>query len=247
MYLNFNKLSQMQSKNIKLCIVTLFLIGLTDLQGQTVKDIDGNGYETVTIGTQVWMAENLKTTKYGNGDSIGTTTPATLNITAEKTPKYQWSYGGEESNVATYGRLYTWYAATDSRNVCPTDWHVPTDAEWSTSTDYLTNNGYGYKGSASEITKSMAATSGWTTNSIEGNVGNDLKSNNRSGYSAFAGGYRYGNGLFNGFGSYAYWWSDTENYAATAWFRNLSDHRNDVYRDSSSKQNGISIHCLRNR
>jgi len=237
----------MQRKNVILFAITLFCIGLTELQSQTVKDIDGNIYKTVTIGIQVWMAENLKTTKYNIGDSIGTTTPATLDITTEKTPKYQWSYGGDESNVATYGRLDTWYAATNSRNVCPTGWHVPTDAEWSTLTDYLTNNGYGYKGSVREITKSMAATSGWTTNSIEGNVGNDQMRNNKSGFSAFAGGYRYGNGSFNGFGSYVHWWTAIEVYAPIAWYLSLSDNRNDVYRDSSSKQNGISVRCLQNK
>ena len=103
----------------------------------TVTDIDGNVYNTVTIGTQVWMKENLKVTKYRNGDAIGITTPATLDIWGETSPRYQWAYDGNESNVATYGRLYTWYAVTDSRGVCPTGWHVPTDSEWTTLTDYL--------------------------------------------------------------------------------------------------------------
>ena len=95
----------------------------------TVTDIDGNVYHTVTIGTQVWMVENLKTTKYRNGVAIGTTTPATLSILSESLPtKYQWAYGGNESNVAIYGRLYTWYTVTDSRNIAPTGWHVSTDA-----------------------------------------------------------------------------------------------------------------------
>ena len=76
-----------------------------------IKDADGNVYTSVTIGTQVWMKENLKTTKYGNGDLIGTTTPATLDISLESTPKYQWAYEGNESNVNTYGRLYTWYCS----------------------------------------------------------------------------------------------------------------------------------------
>ena len=94
----------------------------------SLQDIDGNVYDnTVTIGTQIWMTENLRTTRYSNGDSIGTTT---LDISGESTPKYQWAYDGNESNVATYGRLYTWYAVTDSRNVCPVGWHVPSDAEW---------------------------------------------------------------------------------------------------------------------
>jgi uncharacterized protein (TIGR02145 family) len=83
----------------------------------TIRDIDGNAYTSVTIGTQIWMVENLKTTKYRNGDLIGTTNPATLDITNESTPKYQWAYDGNETNVATYGRLYTWYVVTDSRNV----------------------------------------------------------------------------------------------------------------------------------
>ena len=237
----------MRYKNVKLFILTFFCIGLTGLQAQTVKDIDGNVYHEISIGTQVWMVENLKTTRYLNGDSIGTTIPATLEITSESTPKYQWAYDGNESNVATYGKLYTWYAAKDSRNICPTGWHVPSDAEWTTLTDYLINNSYGYQGSGIDITKSMAATSDWTTNSIAGNVGNDQTSNNCSGFTAFAGGYRYGSGSFNGFGSYGYWWSATELYSTSAWYRNLGAHRNDVFRGSSSKQNGVSVRCLRDK
>lgn len=89
------------------------------------------------IGTQVWMVENLKTTKYNNGDFIGTTSPTTLNIEAESSPKYQWAYDSNENNVSTYGRLYTWFATTDSRNICPTGWHIPTDAEWTTLVNFL--------------------------------------------------------------------------------------------------------------
>ena len=118
------------------CYNLVFCIGLTKCQANSVKDIDGNIYRTITIGTQVWMAENLKTTRYRNGDLIGTTTPATLVIEGESAPKYQWAYDGNESNVATYGRLYTWYVATDSRNVCPIGWHVPTDAEWTVLTEF---------------------------------------------------------------------------------------------------------------
>jgi uncharacterized protein (TIGR02145 family) len=100
----------------------------------TVLDIDGNVYNTITIGTQTWMAENLKTTKYINGDILGTTNPSTLDISGESSPKYQWVY---DANAQTYGRLYTWYAVTDSRSVCPAGWHLPADAEWTTLIDYL--------------------------------------------------------------------------------------------------------------
>ena len=235
----------MQYKNVELLIATLFCIGLTGLQAQTVKDIDNNVYKTVKIGKQIWMAENLKTTKYRNGDTIGTTTPATLDISTENIPKYQWAYENDESKVAIYGRLYTWYVTTDSRNICPKGWHVPTDAEWTILTDYLINNGFGNGGSGMEITKSMAATSGWIANSLKGNVGNDQLSNNSSGFSAFAGGYRYGIGSFNELGSYSYWWSSTEVNSTTAWYRNLSEQRNDAYRDNTNKQNGISVRCLK--
>ena len=112
---------------------------ITSLYNETapVTDIDGNQYNTVTIGNQVWMAENLKTTKYQNGDEIGTTTPATLDISGETSPKYQWAYNGSEANVNTYGRLYTWYAVADERNICPAGWHVPSDDEWKTLEMFL--------------------------------------------------------------------------------------------------------------
>ena len=100
----------------------------------SVTDIDGNVYNTVTKGTQEWMAENLKTTKYDNGDLIATTL---ADITLEVNPKYQWAYDNDEANVATYGRLYTWDAITDGRSVCPTGWHVPTDADFTTLTTFL--------------------------------------------------------------------------------------------------------------
>ena len=83
------------------------------------------------------MAANLKTTRYLNSDLIGTTALATKDISVENEPKYQWAYAGDESNVSTFGRLYTWHAITDSRKVCLTGWHVPTDSEWTTLTTYL--------------------------------------------------------------------------------------------------------------
>jgi uncharacterized protein (TIGR02145 family) len=225
-------------------IITTLLAATVFCQSK-LTDIDGNHYKTVKIGKQVWMKENLKTTKYSNGDIIGTTTSATLDISTENMPKYQWSYQGDEGKVAVYGRLYTWYTITDNRNICPEGWHVPTDTEWTILTDYLINNGFGNGGNGIEITKSMAATSGWIENSLTGNVGNDQTSNNKSGFTAYPGGYRYGSGLFNGFGSYGYWWSATELYQTSAWYRSLNDHRNDVYSGSSSKQNGVSIRCIK--
>jgi len=101
-----------KSQLISIIVLTLIFVLITNStfsqsNNETVTDIDGNVYHTVKIGAQTWMVENLKTTKYRNGDLIGTTTPVTKDISSESTPKYQWAYNGDEKNVSLYGRLYT--------------------------------------------------------------------------------------------------------------------------------------------
>src|SRR5688572_27850346 len=96
---------------------------------QTVTDVDGNVYKTVVIGTQTWMAENLKTLRFNNGDYIQTTVPANADISEETDPVYQWTYGGNEIFLDTFGRLYTWYAAVDERGLCPDGWHLSNNEE----------------------------------------------------------------------------------------------------------------------
>lgn len=160
-----------------------------------ITDIDGNNYLTVKIGTQTWMAENLKTTKYRNGDIIGTTSPADLFIKTEITPKYQWAYAGNEANVTTYGRLYTWYAATDSRQICPIGWHIPTYSEFTILTTYL--GGENISGGKLK----EAGTSHW--------VSPNVLATNSSGFTALPGGYRSDYGSFNMIGWEGHWWSST--------------------------------------
>ena len=130
----------------------------------TITDIDGNEYEIVEIGTQWWMAENLKVTRYNNGDLIGTTNPATLDLSEVVyeggKPKYQWAYNGTESNAFIYGRLYTWFAITDPRGVCPTGWHVPTKCRMAGAMqDNLIADGFNYDGTTTgnKIAKAMAS------------------------------------------------------------------------------------------
>jgi uncharacterized protein (TIGR02145 family) len=215
----------------------------------TVTDIDGNVYNTVTIGDQVWMAENLKTTKYNNGDEIGTTTPATLDISGEIEPKYQWTVTDDENSVDLFGRFYTWYAATDERNVCPAGWHVPSDDEWTALKDYLEVNGYGYEGSGSDIAKSMAVTSGWDESINAGAIGNDQASNNNSGFTGIPAGARHSTGVNNLFGKSAYFWGSTENSinpSVVADTRFLS-HSASIIQESvfANKNDGYSIRCLK--
>jgi uncharacterized protein (TIGR02145 family) len=195
-----------------------------------VLDIDGNSYNTVKIGTQVWMAENLKTTKYRNGDLIGTTTPATIDISGESSPKYQWATNNNESNVAAYGRLYTWYAATDSRNICPTGWHLPTVAEWTTLSSYL--------GGESVAGGKLKETG--TTHWISPNTG----ATNESGFTALPGGYRDNFGTFSLFGYTGNWWSSTEYSASDANYRSLPYDFSNVRNSYYGKRGGFSVRCL---
>jgi uncharacterized protein (TIGR02145 family) len=205
-----------------------------------IKDGDGNVYTSVTIGTQVWMVENLKTTKYRNGDLIGTTTTATLDISAEASPKYQWAYGGNESNVATYGRLYTWYTITDTRNVCPTGWHVPTDAEWHTLVlrlDADAQLNYGLESSISGGKLKETGTTYWTTP----NTG----ATNEIGFTALPGGNRWPDGTFIYLGNDGSWWSSTEYNANDAWYRFIAYDDIYVYHTSTGRKDGLSVRCLR--
>ncbi len=217
---------------------------IQQLQAETgVNDSEGNHYNAVKIGSQVWMKENLKTTKYQNGDLIGTTT---LDITTESSPKYQWAYDGNESYVATLGRLYTWYAVADSRNICPMGWHIPTDSEWTVLSNYLTTNGYGYAGSGGDITKSLASTSGWDASETPGTPGNDQGSNNSSGFSAFASGLRRSDGAFDYNGTQSPWWSSSEISAIYGYNRIIYNGLNYLHSSNNlEKYHGFSVRCLK--
>jgi len=212
-----------------------------------ISDIDGNIYNVIKIGDEWWMMENLKTTKYRNGDLIEKTSPLTLDITAENAPKYQWPAGGDESKAFKYGRLYTHYAVTDTRNICPNGWHLPSDAEWSALTSYLIVNGYGYGGSGTAIAKSMASSSGWKTSTIIGSVGNDQANNNTSGFEAVPSGYRNRNGVFLQPGSYSGWWSSNASTLEKAWYRGFSYTRVAVTRGSDYMQNAYSVRCIKDK
>jgi uncharacterized protein (TIGR02145 family) len=177
------------------------------------------------------MKENLKTTKYRNGDLIGTTTTATLDISLETTPKYQWPYDGNESNVNTYGRLYTWYAVMDSRNVCPTGWHVPSDAEWTALTKYL-----GGKRVAGGKLKEIG-----TTHWLNPNT----RATNETGFTALPSGGRSNLGSYYTIGYFGIWWSSTESSTLDAYIRRLTYDTRKVYRNSGYKRDGFSIRCLK--
>jgi uncharacterized protein (TIGR02145 family) len=179
----------------------------TTATSQTVTDIDGNTYNTVQIGTQVWMSENLKTSRYRNGGSIpyvlGNAAWAALTTGA-------WSnYVHDAANDPIYGKLYNWYT-TLGDTLCPTGWGVPTDAEWTILTTYL-----GGESVAGGKMKSIG-TAYWSSP----NTG----ATNESGFSVLPGGYRNSDGSFYDVRGSAFFWSATENDNSFAWYRFLTNY-----------------------
>jgi len=194
----------------------------------TVTDYDGNVYNTITIGTQVWMQKNLKVTHYRNGELI----PNITNDTAwsNLTSGAYCDYNNTPSNNATYGELYNWYTVVDLHNLCPTSWHVPTDAEWTILTDYL--------GGESVAGGKLKETT--TTHWQNPNTG----ATNESDFTALPGGCRTNSGIFSSIGNIGHWWSATEGSVNYAWDRGLLYSSADVDRGCDNKFKGASVRCL---
>lgn len=212
--------------------------------GTSTVTYDGVTYNTVQIGDQCWLKENLRTTKYNDGTSI---TNITNNSTwASTTSGAYCCYSNNTSNCTTYGALYNWYAVNTGK-LCPSGWHVPSDAEWTTLTNYLSANSTYWCGSnSSYIAKSLASTTSWNSSTTTCAVGNNLSANNSTGFSALPGGSRYSSdGSFYDFGYDGYWWSSTEYDGSDAWLRNLWYNNANVNRYNDIKSYGFSVRCLR--
>jgi uncharacterized protein (TIGR02145 family) len=217
----------------------------TDEINGTVEDADGNEYDFITIGGQVWMTENLRTTHYQNGDPI--ITGLDNSEWAATTLGAYSVYDNDPANIDEYGLLYNWYAVTDNRNICPVGWHVPTADDWTLLAGYLTANGYGFGGSGSDIGKSMAETSGWNASNTEGTVGNDQSSNNSSGFTAVPAGFRTHEGYYAFSGSFGFWWtvtssSDNSSDALLRFLQNTSEMLGGT---AYNKNKGLSVRCLK--
>ncbi|MCJ7450078.1 MAG: hypothetical protein MUO72_20585 [Bacteroidales bacterium] len=197
-----------------------------------IKDIEGNYYKTIKIGNQVWMAENLKTTKYNDGTALELVTEDG-DWKYQNDPAYCWYNNDAAAYKKCYGALYKWnvmdYYESHGRNICPAGWHVPTDAEWTTLTDYLGGNA-GFK--LKEV-----GTAYWDSYNTE--------ATNESGFTARPGGSRTENGIFISEGSGCFWWTSTEYASPYAWYRRIGSNDAVVTRSNIAKQRGLSIRCLR--
>jgi uncharacterized protein (TIGR02145 family) len=191
--------------------------------GTSTVTYDGHAYATVLIGTQCWFAENLQNDNYRDGTVILGSLDASQWMATTTGACAVQDQGGpnEATNLATYGRLYNWYAVNDAAGLCPTGWHVPTDTEWTALETHL---------GGSSVAGGKMKTASW---------GGD----NSSGFSGLAGGERY-NGNFYNIGAYGVWWSSTP-YTSYIWARYLDAGNSIVHRYNYDVLNGFSVRCLR--
>ena len=216
-------------------------------------EYQGYDYATVLIGEQCWFAENLRNENYENGDAIPSNlsdsewsnhlTDPSWNSTIEGASAVYGEDAGcndlspdidacnPAQSLSEYGRLYNWFAVDDARGLCPSGWHVPSDGEWTTMTDFL--------GGESVAGNKMKTTYGWLASGTNGN------GTNSSGFSGLPGGERYYGGQFFNAGGMGYWWSSSHSFGYLSWYRNLNRNTETVHRTDSYKQSGFSVRCVR--
>ena len=210
-----------------------------------VTDIEGNVYNYIAIGSQLWMVENLKTTKFNDG------TPIPI-VSDQTTWRYTTTtgccfYNNDAANKDIYGVLYNGYAVRTGK-LAPIGWHVPTDEEWVTLTTYLKNNGYAYGGLETYLAKSLASNAGWVTSSSTGSVGKHQHLNNSSGFTGLPGGYRDKVQTFAQnprIGRFGGWWSSTVHSIANLWGYYIFYDFNHITRDYYSVNFGFSVRCVK--
>lgn len=206
-----------------------------------VIDVDGNVYDIVTIGSQIWMAENLKVTHFQNGNPITNIMDNTEWKNA--TSSAFCNYNNDINNASLYGCLYNWYAVSDSRNIAPVGWHVPTDDDWKLLEMYLgmtqvQADGVGMRGTTEGGKLKESGTTHWNSP----NTG----ATNSSGFTCLPGVLRYYLGAFNtDLGNNAYLWSSTEQDANNAWGRHLYYNFANSDRGYYYKYGGYSVRCVK--
>lgn len=223
-----------------------------DIQYGSMSDTEKNTYRTVKIGDQVWMAENLRTTRYNDGTAV---------YHGDETAKwsgqdgmYCWYDNDARAYKAVYGALYNWNAVSTGK-LCPAGWHVPGIEEWETLENYLIVNGYNHDGTTAEnkIAKSLSAATKWEPNAEVGSPGNNPISNNGSGFSALPSGYRdptHGWNTFKGIGGSCGWWSSTK-YGDFALHSSLDNHYSFLHIDDPKQPStivwsfGFSVRCVK--
>jgi len=213
----------------------------------TVTDVDGNSYNTVLIGDICWMKDNLKTTKYRNGEVILNAGNIAFNWSSNTAGAYTW-YNNDIMIKSAYGGLYNWQAVINSSGLCPEGWRIPGDAEFTNLTDYIEGN-TAEKGNLLKSCRQINSPLGgdcdtdvhprWNEHSTHHGTDNHS-------FSALPGGIRNSAGIFDQIGSYGYLWSFNESSAGSAWYRGFLYNYGGVFRSSGSKNNGFAVRCIWN-
>ena len=205
----------------------LYIVSLL-IQSHFVSAQKSSDYKEVKIGNQIWMAENLNVDKFRNGEPIPLVKDKKEWETAGKNKQPACCYyDNDPANGAKYGRLYNWYAVSDPRGLAPEGWHVASDEEWTTLTNFV----------GPHAGTSMKNNKGWK------GKGNGT---NLAGFNGMPGGLRIITGQFHDFGYFSYWWTATEGISHDAWNRGLNFDDADVFRNYDYKENGFSVRCVKN-
>lgn len=203
----------------------------TNLTYGTMTDQDGNKYKTITIGTQTWMAENLRTTKFRNGEDIPEITDNTAWKYSVSSAYCNFKNTQNIDSIATFGRLYNWYAVTDSRNIAPSGWHIPSRSEWNTLVAYLGVADAGGKSKETGTTHWKSPNTGAT---------------NESGFTALPAGDRANSdGKFYDIGSGFVCWTSTQQSLAEAYYRSIANIYSGMGENYMAKQLGLSVRCVK--
>lgn len=196
----------------------------------TIADVEGSVYKTVTIGTQIWMAENLKTERYNNGDLIPNIT-GDSQWNATTTGAYCYLDNNENTYRNLYGVLYNWFAVNDSKRLCPTGWHVPTNTDWTTLGNYL--GGFSQAGGSLK----ESGTLHW----IAPNVG----ATNVSGFTALPGGFRQYRGNFGGHNDTGNFWSSSDDGGVSTSYWQVASVDAGLHQFGNPKQEGYAVRCIK--
>jgi uncharacterized protein (TIGR02145 family) len=199
-------------------------------QGNGVTDVDGNEYSTIVINGQEWMQKNLNVSKYRNGDPISSVIEDTT--WAEVTNGAYSILNNQSASSDLYGKLYNWYAVMDSRGICPTGWHVSSQAEWTALSEFL--------GGTDLAGGKMKSTTGWNPP--------NTSATNESGFTGLPGGFRDGyEGLFQSFNTSGRWWTSTIETGTSGEpiYYILISSDSKVHWDSQPETHGYSVRCIK--
>ncbi len=224
-----------------------FLIQNPYLLYGTLQDTDANVYPTIRLGSQVWMSENLRTTRYANGEAIPNVVDNAewSSLTTGAQVVYHNTLNSD--TLLKFGRLYNFYAVADVRHLAPKGWHVASELDWAKMIAYVST----HLGNSPSLGKALAASVEWSEVSDKDvlsellAIGADLSFNNSSGFSALPGGYRSDSGEFVSMSRYGDWWTSTQEDANSAWSRYMCFYYTGIYWSKDNLRYGFAVRCVK--